>query len=124
MTLSRALTWLCERPQGDFTLGWLLRRGWPEFADVALLPKPFELGRVARLIERVIFLGTMAAFIYNGGLSLGPLGNTGGSLTDALEVATVVKIIAILAGLVVQFSLKIVAYVVGGFERVLPRGGR
>jgi len=124
MTLSRALTWLCERPQGDFTLGWLLRRGWPEFADVLLLPKPFELGRVARLVERVIFLGTMAAFIYNGGLSLGPLGNTGGSLTDAMEVATVVKVIAILAGLVVQFSLKIVAYVVGGFERVLPRGGR
>lgn len=124
MTLSRALTWLCERPKGDFTLGWVLRRGWPEFADVVLLPKPFELGRVARLVERVIFLGTMAAFIHNGGLSLGPLGNVGGSLTDALEVAAVVKIIAILVGLVVQFSLKIVAYVVGGFERVLPRGGR
>jgi len=124
MTPSRVLTWLCERPKGDFTLGWLLRRGWPEFAEVVLLPKPFELGRVARLVERAIFLGTMAEFIFNGGLSLGTLGNTGGSLTDGLEVAAVVKVIAVLAGLVVQFSLKIVAYVVGGFERVLPRGGR
>lgn len=26
MSFHRALTWLCERPQGDFTVGWVLRR--------------------------------------------------------------------------------------------------
>jgi hypothetical protein len=66
--LSQALTWLCERPRGDFTVGWVLRRGWPGFADVVLLPKQLELGRAARLVERVIFLGSMAGFIYYGGL--------------------------------------------------------
>ena len=25
--LSQALTWLCETPQGNFTLAWVLRRG-------------------------------------------------------------------------------------------------
>ena len=39
MSVHRVLTWLCERPQGDFTLAWLLRRGWPGFANFVLLPK-------------------------------------------------------------------------------------
>jgi hypothetical protein len=51
-----------------------LRRGWPGFASVVLLPKQLELGRAARLVERMIFLGAIAAFIYNGGLPLGSLG--------------------------------------------------
>ena len=118
--ISRALTWLCEPPQGDFTLSWVLRRGWPGFAEVVLLPKPLALGRAARLVERVIFLGAMGGFIFYGGLPLGSLGRVSG-LTDGLELAAIVKVIAILAGWVVQFSLKILAYVVGGFERVLTR---
>ena len=95
-------------------------RGWPGFADLVLLPKQLELGRAARLVERVIFLGEMAGFIYYGGLPLGSLGKPGG-LTDALELAAIVKVMAILACWAVQFSLKIIAYVVGGFERVSPR---
>jgi hypothetical protein len=50
----------------------------------------------------------MAGFIYYGGLPLGSLGKPGG-VTDALELAAIVKIIAILAGWAVQFSLKIIA---------------
>ncbi len=45
--LSQALTWLCERPRGDFTVGCVLRRDWPGFANVVLLPKQRELGRAA-----------------------------------------------------------------------------
>jgi len=51
MSVHRVLTWLCERPQGDFTVGWVLRCGWPGFASVVLLPKQLELGRAARLID-------------------------------------------------------------------------
>lgn len=120
MALSQALAWLCEPPQGDFTLSRIMRRGWPGFANFVLLPKQLELGRAARLVERVIFLGGMAGFVYYGGLKLGSLGTTGG-LTDALELAAIVKVIAILAGWALQFSLKIIAYLIGGFERVLPR---
>ncbi|MGC2529108.1 MAG: hypothetical protein WA639_15265 [Candidatus Acidiferrum sp.] len=40
-----------------------------------------ELGRAARLVERVIFLGAMAGFFYYGGLPLGSLEKVGG-LTD------------------------------------------
>ena len=72
--LSLTLTWLCERPRGDFTVGWVLRRGWPGFANVVLLLKQLELGRAVRLIERVIFLGSMAALIYFGSLPVGSLG--------------------------------------------------
>lgn len=72
--LSLTLTWLCERPRGDFTVGWVLRRGWPGFANVVLLLKQLELGRAARLIERVIFLGSMAALFYFGSLPVGSLG--------------------------------------------------
>ena len=79
MSVHRVLTWLCERPQGDFTLGWALRKGWPEFASIVLLPKQLELGRAARLVERVIFLGAMAGFIFYGGLPLGSLGRVSGS---------------------------------------------
>jgi hypothetical protein len=46
--ISQTLTWLCERRRGDFTVGWVLRRGWPGFANVVLLPKQLELGRSAR----------------------------------------------------------------------------
>jgi hypothetical protein len=119
-SVHRVLTWLCERPQGDFTLGWVLRKGWPEFASIVLLSKPLELGRAARLVERVIFLGAMAGFILYGSLPLGSLGRVSG-FTDGLELATIVKVVAIVAGWVVQFSLRIIAYVVGGFERLLPR---
>jgi hypothetical protein len=96
MSVHRALTWLCERPQGDFTLGWVLRKGWPGFPSVVLLPKQLELGRAARLVERVIFLGAMAGFIYYGGLPLGSLGRVSG-FTDGLELAAIVKVIAIVA---------------------------
>ena len=97
-----------------------MREGWPSFASVVLLPKQLELGRAARLVERVIFLGGMAGFLYHGGLPLGSLGKPGG-LTDAIELAAIVKIIAIVAGWTVRFSLRIIAYVVGGFEQVMPR---
>jgi hypothetical protein len=62
----------------------------------------------------------MAGFIHYGGPPLGSLGKSGG-LTDAIELAAIVKVIAILAGWAVRFSLKIVAYVVGGFECLMPR---
>ena len=120
MTVSRALTWLCDRPQGDFTLSWLLRRGWPEFADFVLLPKVFELGRLARLVERVIFWGAAGVLFFYRDLPLGSLGKPDG-LTDWLVLLAVVKVIAVLVGLVVQLSLKLVAYVIGGFERLAPR---
>jgi hypothetical protein len=80
--LSRSLAWLRE-PPGDFTVRWVLRRGWPGFANVVLLPKQLELVRV----ERVIFLGAMAGFIYCGGLPLGSLGRVSG-FTDGLELAS------------------------------------
>jgi hypothetical protein len=35
-----------------------------------------------------------------------------------------VKIVAVLVGLAVQVSLKLIAYVIGGFERLLPRRSR
>ena len=120
MSVHRVLTWLCERPQGDFTLGWVLRKGWPEFASIVLLPKQLELGRAARLVERVIFLGAMAGFIFYGGLPLGSLGGISG-FTDGLELAAIVKVIAIVAGWVMQFPLQIITYIVGGFERLAPR---
>jgi hypothetical protein len=41
----------------------VLRRGWPAFASVVLLPKQLEVGRAARLVERLIFLGAVAGFI-------------------------------------------------------------
>jgi hypothetical protein len=91
MSVHRVLTWLCERPQGDFTLAWLLRRGWPGFANFVLLPKQLELRRAARLVERVIFLGAMGGFIYYGGLPLGSLGRASG-LTDGLELAAIVTL--------------------------------
>lgn len=120
MSVHRVLTWLCERPRGDFTVGWVLRRGWPGFANVVLLPKQLELGRAARLVERIIFLGSMASLIYFGSLPVGSLGEPH-DFTDALVLVAVVKIAAIVAGWVVQFSLAIIAYVVGGFGRLAPR---
>ena len=47
----------------------------------------------------------MGGFVYYGGLPLGSLGKASG-LTDGLELAAIVKIIAILAGSVMQFSLR------------------
>jgi hypothetical protein len=102
------LAWLCEPPRGDFTVGWVLRKGWPGFANFVLLPKPLELGRAARLVERVIFLGAMAGFVYYGGLPLGSLGRVSG-FTDGLELAAIMKLIAVPAGWVVQCSLRILA---------------
>jgi hypothetical protein len=55
MALSQALAWLCEPPQGESTLRWILRRAWPGFANFVLLPKQLELGRAARLVERRLF---------------------------------------------------------------------
>jgi hypothetical protein len=37
MALSQALAWLCEPPQGESTLSWILRRAWPGFANLYLL---------------------------------------------------------------------------------------
>ena len=121
MALSQALGWLCEPPKRNFTLSGLLRRGWPGFADVVLLPKIWELGRAARLVERVIFWGGgLAGIIYYGDLPLVSPGKPA-DFTDALVLLAIVKVIAVLVGLVVQLSLKLVAYLVGGFERVVPR---
>jgi hypothetical protein len=120
MSVHQVLTWLCERPRGDFTVGWILRRGWPGFASVVLLPKQLELGRAARLVERVIFLGSMAAFIYYGGLPLGSLGQVN-SFIDVVVLVAIVKVVAIVAGWAVQFSVRIIAYIVGGIERLAPR---
>ena len=61
MTISGGLEWLCAEPRQNFTLSALLRRGWPGFASVVRLPKQLELGRAARLVERVIFFGAMSA---------------------------------------------------------------
>lgn len=115
MMLSSALAWLRE-PSDFFTLDKLLRKGWPGLANFFSLQKPLELGRAARLVERTIFLGGMACFIYFGGLPVGSLRHKAG-LTDALELAFMVKAIALIAGEAVQWSLGIVKYIVGGFER-------
>jgi len=121
MAFSRVLTWLCEEPQNSFTFNKLLRKAWPGLANFFLLPKLLELGRGARIVERTIFMGGMAAFAYYGGLPVGSLGNKAG-LTDALELAVLVKAIALVAGFAVQFALKIAAYLVGGFDRLLGDG--
>jgi hypothetical protein len=65
--VSKSLAWLCEEPQHSFTLSKFLRRGWPELASFLLLPKLLELGRAARLVERTIFVGGMAGFVFYGG---------------------------------------------------------
>ena len=70
------------------------------------MPKQLELGRAARLVERTIFVGGMLGFVYYGGLPLRSLGNKAG-LVDALELAAMVKAIALIAGFVVQAALKI-----------------
>jgi hypothetical protein len=115
MMLSRALAWLRE-PSDSFTLSKLLRKGWPGLANFLSLQKPLELGRAARLVERTIFLGAMACFVYFGGLPIGSLRHKAG-LTDALELALMVKVAALIAGEAVQWSLGILKYVVGGIER-------
>jgi hypothetical protein len=113
--LSKALEWLRE-PSDSFTLGKLLRKGWPGLANFFALQKPLELGRAARLVERTIFIGAMACFVYFGGLPIRSLRHKAG-LTDAFEVAFIVKVIALIVGEAVQLSLGIVKYIVGGFER-------
>jgi hypothetical protein len=109
MMLSRALTWLCEEPDHSFTLNMVFRRGWPGLANFFLLPRQLELGRAARALERVLFLGSLGAFAVVGGW-------------PAMSIGLVVelKAIALIAGFVTQGVLKIAAYLVGGFERVLP----
>ena len=62
-----------------------------------MLPKQLELGRAARLVERLIFLGAVAAFIYYRGLPLGSLGEVN-SFTDGLVLVAIVKVVAIVAG--------------------------
>ena len=88
MMVSSALAWLCEEPDHSFTLNMVFRRGWPGLADIFLLPKQFTLGRAARTLERVLFLGGLAAFAVGGGW-------------PALSIALVVglKAIALIAGL-------------------------
>ena len=74
MMVSKALAWLCEEPDHSFTLNFVFRRGWPGLADFFLLPKQLTLGRAARTLERVLFLGGLAAFAVVGGwpaLSIG-----------------------------------------------------
>ena len=116
MMPSKALAWLREEPNNSITFNKVLRKGWPGLGNFFLLPKPLELGRAARLVERTIFIGGMACFVYYGGLPIGSLGHKAG-LADALELAVMVKAIALIAGEAVQWSLGIVKYIVGGFER-------
>jgi hypothetical protein len=73
MRINQALTWHFEEALHSFTLSALLRRGWPGFADLALLPRQLELGRAAAARARDFF-GRDADFIYYGGLPLGSLG--------------------------------------------------
>jgi len=121
MFLSQALGWLCEPPRSNFTLRGVLQKGWPEVAGFIAMPKALELGRLARLVERGIFVaGGLADIIWYEGTPMGILGTSHG-LADALELLVLVKIVAVLVGLAVQVSLRIVAYVIGGFERLLPR---
>jgi hypothetical protein len=56
MFLSQALGWLCEPPRSNFTLRGVLQKGWPEVAGFLAMPKALELGRLARLVERGIFV--------------------------------------------------------------------
>jgi hypothetical protein len=55
--------------------------------------------------------------VYYGGLPIGSLGNKAG-LVGAFELAVMVKAIALIAGEAVQWSLGILKYIVGGFERL------
>jgi hypothetical protein len=124
MLLSQALGWLSQPPRRNFTLTPLLRRGWPEAAGFLAMPTALELGRLPRLIERAIFVvGCLADFVWYNGTPLGILGTSHG-LTDALEFLLIVKIVGVLVGLVLQVSLIVVAYVIGGFERLLNLQGQ
>ena len=109
MMVSKALAWLCEEPDHSFTFNMVLRRGWPGLADFFLLPKQLTLGRAARMLERVLFLGGLAAFAVVGGW-------------PALSIGLVVelKAIALIAGLLTQGVLKLAEYLTRGVERVLP----
>jgi len=109
MTVSNALAWLCEEPDHSFTLNMVYRRGWPGLADLLLLPKQLTLGRAARTLERVLFLGGLAAFALGGGW-------------PALSIVLVVelKAIALIVGLATQGTLKAAEYLTRGAERVLP----
>lgn len=121
MFLSQALGWLCEPPRSNFTLRGILQKGWPEVAGFIAMPKPLELGRLARLVERGIFAaGLLADIIWYEGTPLGILGTSHG-LADFLELLVMIKIVAVLVGLAVQVSLKVIAYVIGGFEKLIPR---
>ena len=109
MMVSKALAWLCEEPDHSFTFNMVLRRGWPGLADFFLLPQQLTLGRAARMLERVLFLGGLAAFAVVGGW-------------PALSIGLVVelKAIALIAGLLTQGVLKLAGYLTRGAERVLP----
>ena len=109
MMVSKALAWLCEEPDHSFTLNFVFRRGWPGLADFFLLPEQLTLGRAARTLERVLFLGGLAAFAVVGGW-------------PALSIGLVVelKAIALIAGLLTQGVLKLAEYLTRGVERVLP----
>ena len=109
MMVSKALAWLCEEPDHSFTFNMVLRRGWPGLADFFLLPQQLTLGRAARMLERVLFLGGLAAFAVVGGW-------------PALSIGLVVelKAIALIAGLLTQGVLKLAEYLTRGVERVLP----
>jgi|SRR5579863_8854965 hypothetical protein len=108
MRVSQALTWLCEEPDHSFTFNMILRRGWPGLADLLLLPKQWTLGRAARTIERVLFLGGVAVAL----VGYWP------DLTIWLVVG--LKAGAVIVGLVTQGVLKLAEYLVRGAERALP----
>jgi hypothetical protein len=108
MTVSSALAWLCEEPNHSFTLNMVYRRGWPGLADLFLLPKQLTLGRAARTLERVLFLGGLAVAL----VGYWP------ELTIWLVVG--LKVGAVLVGLVTQGTLKAAEYLTRGAERVLP----
>jgi hypothetical protein len=106
--LSEALTWLCEEPDHSFTLGMVLRRGWPGLADVILLPRQWILGRAARTLERVLFLGGVLACAIFEDLP-----------TLSFWLVVLLKVGAVLVGLLTQGALKLAEYLMQGAERVL-----
>ena len=108
MMVSKALAWLCEEPDHSFTLNFVFRRGWPGLADFFLLPKQLTLGRAARTLERVLFLGGVAVAL----VGYWP------DLTIWLVVG--LKAGAVIVGLVTQGVLKLAEYLVRGAERALP----
>ena len=106
--LSQALTWLCEEPDHSFTFNMILRRGWPGLADLLLLPKQWTLGRAARTLERVLFLGGLAVLLVGYWSDL------------SIWLVVGLKAGAVIAGLLTQGVLKLAEYLVRGRKGCSP----